>query len=195
MCGPASPIFRLDVRCPQRAYSGLYVPSFALVGGPAPVLPIILWGRELNCPQKAQVLGLPCWSSGWESPCKCREYRSDPCSRRIPYAVGQLGPCTTTPEAHVLWSPRSATREAAIARSLRVATEEEPPLTATKESCSQQRRASTGKALKKERRNIFSTFSLTWVGATESGCRRLMNQIWGSAGRLIGPPTKLLPSA
>lgn len=87
MCGPASPIFLLGVRCPQRAYSGLYVPSFALVGGPAPVLPTILWGRELNCPQKAQVLGLP----------------AGPVVGNLPANAGNAGLIPVPGGFHMLW--------------------------------------------------------------------------------------------
>ena len=42
--------------------------------------------------------GFPWWRSGWESACQCRGHGFEPWSRKIPHAVEQLGPCTTTTE-------------------------------------------------------------------------------------------------
>ena len=42
--------------------------------------------------------GLPWWSSGYESACRWRGHGFDPWSRKMPHAMGQLGPCTTTLE-------------------------------------------------------------------------------------------------
>ena len=42
--------------------------------------------------------GLPWWLSGWESACQCRGHGFEPWSGKIPHAVEQLGPCTTTTE-------------------------------------------------------------------------------------------------
>ena len=40
--------------------------------------------------------GLPWWSSDKESTCQCGEQGFDPWSGKIPHALGQLTPCTTT---------------------------------------------------------------------------------------------------
>ena len=40
------------------------------------------------------------YSSDGESACQCRGHGFNPWSRKIPHAVGQAGPHTTTPEAH-----------------------------------------------------------------------------------------------
>ena len=52
---------------------------------------------------------LPWWSSGLESALQCRGYQFNPWSRKIPHAVGQLSPCTTTtePVCYNYWSPRA----------------------------------------------------------------------------------------
>ena len=68
---------------------------------------------------KAMVPGLPWWSSGYESACQCRGHGSDPWSRRIPHATGQLSPQAATAEAHTPWDLRSTTKEAAAMRSPR----------------------------------------------------------------------------
>ena len=54
--------------------------------------------------------GLPKGLSGEESTCQCRREGFNPQSRKIPHAVEQLRPCTTTTEL-VLWSPGAATSE------------------------------------------------------------------------------------
>ena len=46
-------------------------------------------------------LGLPWWYSGWESTCRCRRHRLDPCSETIPHAAEQLSPWAATTKAHV----------------------------------------------------------------------------------------------
>ena len=56
-----------------------------------------------------------------ESAYQCRGHRCDPCSG----TTGQLSPCTTSPEAHMLQSLGSTTADAPAMRS---------PLTATRES-------------------------------------------------------------
>ena len=48
-------------------------------------------------PKKA-VVGFPWWLSGKESTCQCRRHGFDSWSRKIPHAVEQLSPCTTTTE-------------------------------------------------------------------------------------------------
>ena len=48
-------------------------------------------------------LGLPRWLSGKESTCQYRKLEFDPWFGRIPHALGQLSPCTTTTEP-VLYS-------------------------------------------------------------------------------------------
>ena len=45
--------------------------------------------------------GLSWWHSGEESTCQCRGHRSDPWSRKIPYAVEQLSQCVTPTEPSV----------------------------------------------------------------------------------------------
>ena len=54
--------------------------------------------------------GRPCWSSGQESGCQCREHRFDPWFGKIPHALGQLSPCTTAIEPE-LQSPGATTAE------------------------------------------------------------------------------------
>ena len=51
--------------------------------------------------------GFPGSQSGWESTCQCRGHRFDPWSRKIPPAVKQLSPCSTTtePSWHNYWTP------------------------------------------------------------------------------------------
>ena len=43
-------------------------------------------------------LGLPWWLSGKESACQCRRHGFDPWSGKIPQAMEQRSPCTTTLE-------------------------------------------------------------------------------------------------
>ena len=43
-------------------------------------------------------MGLPWWLSGSESDHQCRRQRFDPWSWKIPCAVEQLSPCSTTTE-------------------------------------------------------------------------------------------------
>ena len=45
-----------------------------------------------------QHVRLPWWLSGKESACQCRRHRFDPWSGKIPHAVEQISPCTTTIE-------------------------------------------------------------------------------------------------
>jgi len=47
-------------------------------------------------------LWLPWGSSGWESTCQCREHRFDPCSGKIPHAVGTPTICLCTPTTEPL---------------------------------------------------------------------------------------------
>ena len=49
--------------------------------------------------------GLPWWLSGKESACQCRRPRLDSWSGKIPHAMEQLSPCTTTIEPTL--DPRS----------------------------------------------------------------------------------------
>ena len=55
---------------------------------------------QVFCPFKKKKggLGLPWWSSGWESTCLCG-HRFDPWSGKIPHTGEQLSPCPTTTEA------------------------------------------------------------------------------------------------
>ena len=57
---------------------------------------------HLEYHQKCDILGLPWWSSGKESAFQCRGHGFDPWSGKIPHAVEQLSPSTTTtePEHH-----------------------------------------------------------------------------------------------
>ena len=50
------------------------------------------------------------WLRGKESTCQCRKHEFDPWPRKIPHAMEQLSPCTTTIEP-VLWSPGATTTE------------------------------------------------------------------------------------
>ena len=81
----------------------------------------VLHFNQKSSPLKTPNLGLPWWSSGWESACQCRRHRFNPWSRKIPHAPGQLAPCpvtmeptlqspgpgTTEPECSNSWSPRA----------------------------------------------------------------------------------------
>ena len=49
------------------------------------------------CLQTGQA-GLPWWSSGWGSACRCRGHGFEPWSGRIPRAAERLGPWATTTE-------------------------------------------------------------------------------------------------
>ena len=62
-----------------------------------------------KCHQGAKP-GFPWWLSAKESVCQCGKYIFDPWSRKIPYAMEQLNPCTTTIEP-VLWSLGAETTE------------------------------------------------------------------------------------
>ena len=69
--------------------------------------------------------GLPLWYSGWESACQCRRHEFNSLYGKIPHAVEQPSPCTTTTEpthqslqastttteACMLWGPRATTTE------------------------------------------------------------------------------------
>ena len=63
--------------------------------------------------KKKKILWLPWWLSGKESACQCRRHESDPWSRKIPHAEGQLSPCATATEPVLkprgcnYWSPHS----------------------------------------------------------------------------------------
>ena len=57
-----------------------------------------------------QDVGLPWWSSGWESACQCRGYRFDPWSRRILHPEGQVSP--PDPRACALQQGKPPEREA-----------------------------------------------------------------------------------
>ena len=77
-------------------------------------------------------IGLPWWSSGWESACQCRGPGFEPWSGKIPHAVEQLGPwATITEPAHlepVLRNGRGRDSERPAQRD-----EEWPPLATTRE--------------------------------------------------------------
>ena len=101
-------------------------------------------------------LGLPWWLSGKVSACQCRKHGFNPWPGKIPHALGQLSPCTTTTEP-VLWSPAvttaealppytpCSTREASTKRSLHIITREWPLFVATREKPAKQWRPSTVK--------------------------------------------------
>ena len=57
-------------------------------------MPISTYRREL----KTYIQELPWWLSGKESACQCRGQRFDPRSGKIPHALEQESPCTTTIE-------------------------------------------------------------------------------------------------
>ena len=67
-------------------------------------------------------MGLPWKYSDKESACQCRGHGFDPWSRKIPHALGQLSPCSTTTEALKPYCPCSATREITAVRSPHTAT-------------------------------------------------------------------------
>ena len=54
--------------------------------------------RENNQFEKINKTGLPWWLSGKESACQCRRHGFDPWSGKIPSAMKQLSPGTTTTE-------------------------------------------------------------------------------------------------
>ena len=86
------------------------------------------------------------WLCGNKSACQCRRCGFDPWSGRIPQALEQLSPCTTTSPRSRAWELQQlkpASRETSVRRSLRVATREQPPFAATRERLMQQRRPST----------------------------------------------------
>ena len=82
---------------------------------------------------KRNETGLPWWRSGWESACQCRGHGFEPWSGKIPHAVEQLGPWTTTAEPArlepVLRNKRGRDSERPAHRD-----EEWPPLAAARES-------------------------------------------------------------
>ena len=67
---------------------------------------------------KKKVIGLPWWSSGWESACQSRGQGFDPWSGKIEYAKEQLSPCTTATEP-VLYSLRATTTESTHHKQLK----------------------------------------------------------------------------
>lgn len=80
-----------------------------------------------TCRQEAEDksnLGLPCWSSGWESTCQCRGHELHPWDRKISHAVGQRSLRTATTQPG-LWSPWTTTTEDHVPRS--VPPREKPP--------------------------------------------------------------------
>ena len=56
-------------------------------------------------------MGLPWWSSGWESACQCRDTSSIPGPGRSYMPRGTKSLCATTTEAHTPYSPCSTRRE------------------------------------------------------------------------------------
>ena len=115
------------------------------------------------------MMGLSWWLSGKESICQCKKHGFDPCSRKIPHAVKQLSPCTTTIqpvlqgpgaatiEPQVPQSLSSAIREATAMRSQYTKTREQPLFTATREKPAQQRGPSTTKHKIIFKKNLKST--------------------------------------
>ena len=60
-----------------------------------------VWGTKILQAaghDKKKKTGLPWWRSGKESACQCRGHGFEPWSGKIPHAVEQLSPCTTTTE-------------------------------------------------------------------------------------------------
>ena len=47
-------------------------------------------------------LGFPGGTVAGNLPADCRGHGLDPCSRKVPHALGQLSPCATVAGAHVL---------------------------------------------------------------------------------------------
>ena len=47
---------------------------------------------------KSYKMEFPWWCSGWESACQCRGHGFEPWSGKIPHAMEQLSPGTTTTE-------------------------------------------------------------------------------------------------
>ena len=62
--------------------------------------------------------GLPGWLSGKESDCQCRRHEFNPWSRKIPHAVEQLSPRTTTIKQPVPWSPGTATIKLTVLKTV-----------------------------------------------------------------------------
>ena len=87
-----------------------------------------------NC--KAEILGLPRWSSGQESTYQCRGHRFNPCSGKSPHAAGQLSPgaTATEPVPQNYWSPLTLEPVLCYKRSSCTSAREQPLLAATRES-------------------------------------------------------------
>ena len=90
------------------------------------------WIGSLGLADASHYMGLPWWSSGWESACQCWGHGFEPWSGKIPHAVEQLGPwATITEPAHVepvLHNKRGHDSERPVHHD-----EEWPPLAATRE--------------------------------------------------------------
>ena len=102
---------------------------------------------------KYQLVDFPAGSVE-ESAFQCRTHGFSTWSGKIPHTTEQLRPCTTTvqtwsraQELQLLrpapYSPCSTTREATTVRSLGTTSREWPPLAATREKPTEQRRPST----------------------------------------------------
>jgi len=63
-----------------------------------PPTPVIVWVKSVH-------LGAFWWLSGKEPACQCWRHGFDPWSGKISYSLEQLGPCATTIEPVLLWSP------------------------------------------------------------------------------------------
>ena len=117
-------------------------------------------------------LGLPSWSSGWESACVFRAHQLDPCSGKIPHAAEQRSPCAMTIEP-VFYSPRVTTAEArepqSLCSTMREATAVRRPSTTRKRSSllatgrarTQQQRPSAAKS-----ENVVSSLSCVRLSVT-----------------------------
>ena len=98
------------------------------------IYPMPFMCEILEVPRWIKTLpGLPCWRSGWESACQCREHGFEPWSGKIPHAAEQLDLWATTTEPArlepVLRNKRGRDSERSAHRD-----EEWPPLAATRES-------------------------------------------------------------
>ena len=87
--------------------------------------------REMHI--KTTMRGFPWWHSGWESACQWRGHGFKPWSGKIPHAVEQLGPWTTTTEP-VCLEPVLRNKRGHNSERPTHCNEEWPPLATTREN-------------------------------------------------------------
>ena len=89
------------------------------------------WHSQINKYIFLKHEGLPWWLSGKESTCQHRKHGFDPSPGKIPHAMEQLSPCTTTVCSRAqelqLQSPRAAATEAVCPRACALQQEKIPP--------------------------------------------------------------------